>query len=920
MTAVANPPSFANINRPAWGSGSQTLNGSSNHDDVRSMFAPRKSMQRTNSSSSIASNASTASSSSTVTVIAANGNSNGGPVGGAAGIGSITSSSPSDANTTANGLPITTLRKRPLNGNAQWSANRQDSDKQQADFLRGTGGAVGNNGVVGRQQQRQLGAGPNGVPSLHQLPPFQSGAASSGTNGTNGIMARQQAAEGGAPPQAQPVLYLVSLNGTFERKTITVPFQPDTLRIGRQTNKNTTPNTVNGFFDSKVLSRQHAEIYADRQGTIWIRDIKSSNGTFVNGTRLSAENRESDPHELQTNDHLELGIDIVSEDQKSVVHHKVAAKVEHAGFIKTSNNLLDMNFGDLDPANGAMLAGSQLNGMPFRGRTGSQASLGPAGRMAPTSNMAAAQNNGLALQRGLWLTGPSTEAIVKKIHQEMRNAKQQSQDLQRTQEFIHALLSKDDIRNEPHKNDAAGAAPTQASQQPQQQQSQQPQQLQIVNGNSSISFRADPKARFSDPPAPPPQQPLPEKPDVPSLKRLSTERPKSGSIGPAGAAAMAANANSTSPIRPDVMGQVMQLNDALNTAKREIATHISRVRELEEKLHSEQEARRYAEELTHQLELMSSVSNPATKVDAAPMVNGAAKGPSEGSTHSSHSTRSALEDAFSPSTSKKDADSDTATAASADEESDESDEDRTDAAFRARIDSMMTEMEGMKRQLQVFKERAEKAEAERDADRETLAEMVQRIRRRDEEDAAKKKAQEEALAAATSAAAVSASALAIAGKAGSSDSSPALSEKGSSSRSLSPRGRGGRGGKGGAFDTSKTAVAAAAATGAIIATGRDTSSSSNGAAASHLAAARHAADEDDSFLDGGAALSRSDTITPASLARKVGGGHGSVASKVAHDPTVLHGIPYASMVGVVLLGMGLMAYINGWQPAPRLEQ
>ncbi|CAK7215157.1 hypothetical protein SBRCBS47491_002386 [Sporothrix bragantina] len=911
MTAVANPPSFANINRPAWGSGSQTLNGSSNHDDVRSMFAPRKSMQRTNSSSSIASNASTASNSSTVTVIAANGNGNGGPVGGVAGIGSISPSSTSSSSD-ANGLPITTLRKRPLNGNAQWSANRQGSEKQQSDFLRGTGGAVVNaNGVVGRQQQ-QLGAGPNGVSSLHQLPPFQSGAGSNGTNGTNGIMARQQAAEGGAPPQAQPVLYLVSLNGTFERKTITVPFQPDTLRIGRQTNKNTTPNTVNGFFDSKVLSRQHAEIYADRQGTIWIRDIKSSNGTFVNGTRLSAENRESDPHELQTNDHLELGIDIVSEDQKSVVHHKVAAKVEHAGFIKTSNNLLDMNFGDLDPANGSMLAGSQLNGMPFRGRTGSQASLGPAGRMAPTSNMAAAQNNGLALQRGLWLTGPSTEAIVKKIHQEMRNAKQQSQDLQRTQEFIQALLSKDDIRNEPPKNDAAGAAPAQASQQlpPQQPQQQQPQPLQMVNGNNSISFRADPKARFSDPPAPPPQQPLPEKPDVPSLKRGSTERPKSGSIGPAGAAAAASNANSTSPIRPDVMGQVMQLNDALNTAKREIATHISRVRELEEKLHNEQEARRYAEELTQQLELFSSVSKPATKVDAAalasiaaPMMNGAAKGLAHGSGGApGESPNSTLEEAFTPSTSKKDVDSDTTTAA--DEESDESDDDRTDAAFRARIDSMMTEMEGMKRQLQVFQERAEKAEAERDADRETLAEMVQRIRQRDEEDAKKAAAAAEALAAATAAA----TATAQAGKAASSSDSGSISEK---DASHSPSH--GRGGKDG-VDAAKTGTIA-------VVTGRDANSNGSAILNKTAAAARHAkhfaADEDESLLDG-AALSRSDTITPASLARKAGGQ--DLASKVAHDPTVLHGIPYASMVGVVLLGMGLMAYINGWQPAPRLER
>ena len=195
----------------------------------------------------------------------------------------------------------------------------------------------------------------------------------------------------------------------------------------------------------------------------------------------------------------------------------------------------------------------------------------------------------------------------------MRNAKQQSQDLQRTQEFIQALLSKDDIRNEPNPKPEAGtgagavADPLSSSRPPQQ----------MVNGNNSLSFRADPKARFSDPPAPPPQQPLPEKPDVPSLKRGSTERPKSGAT------------SNTSPIRPDIMGQVLQLTDALNTAKREIVTQHSRVRELEDKLHREQEARRYAEELSQQIDLLSSISVPAMPADAAalstaPRMNGAA--------------------------------------------------------------------------------------------------------------------------------------------------------------------------------------------------------------------------------------------------------------------------------------------------------
>lgn len=215
-------------------------------------------------------------------------------------------------------------------------------------------------------------------------------------------------------PGGQPVLYLLSLNGTFERKTIQVPFYPETLRVGRQTNNKTVPTPQNGFFDSKVLSRQHAEIWADRQGKIWIRDVKSSNGTFVNGTRLSPENRESEPHELQSSDHLELGIDIVSEDQKSVVHHKVAAKVEHAGFLNPSNNLLDMNFGDLDPANGGMMMPQP--GLPFRNRTTSQASAGANGRVAAGSHMMNAQSAGVAFNNRTFMNNSfSTELIVKKL-------------------------------------------------------------------------------------------------------------------------------------------------------------------------------------------------------------------------------------------------------------------------------------------------------------------------------------------------------------------------------------------------------------------------------------------------------------------------------------------------------------------------
>ena len=369
MTAVANPHSFANLNRPAWGiNGGQTLNAM-NPDEVRGMFAPRKSIQRTNSSSSVASSSST---SSTGTVTSA----------------PQTTGSNMPSAGDPGGWPNAAPRKRPQ-PKGQWPAGKPEG--QPGDFVRMPAG------------RPPMANGVNGVSSAHQ----PSSILSQGQMMSQGGMARPGAdvlSAGG-----QPVLYLLSLNGTFERKTISVPFYPETLRIGRQTNAKTVPTPVNGFFDSKVLSRQHAEIWADRSGKISIRDVKSSNGTFVNGTRLSPENRESEPHELQTQDHLELGIDIVSEDQKTVVHHKVAAKVEHAGFATPSNSLPDMNFGDLDSSTGI----PQLGGMPFRGRTGSQASINA--RMGPAAGVAGAQAAGLAHQRQYWISPVTTEHIVKRL-------------------------------------------------------------------------------------------------------------------------------------------------------------------------------------------------------------------------------------------------------------------------------------------------------------------------------------------------------------------------------------------------------------------------------------------------------------------------------------------------------------------------
>ncbi|EGO28959.1 hypothetical protein SERLADRAFT_456237, partial [Serpula lacrymans var. lacrymans S7.9] len=124
---------------------------------------------------------------------------------------------------------------------------------------------------------------------------------------------------------AFPALYLYPLNDTFIPKHIAL-VNNQRVKIGRQTNAKTVPAERNGYFDSKVLSRQHAEIW-EEDGKIYIKDVKSSNGTFINGNRLSLEGVESQPFELKNDDIVEFGIDIIGEDNKTTIHHKVAARV-----------------------------------------------------------------------------------------------------------------------------------------------------------------------------------------------------------------------------------------------------------------------------------------------------------------------------------------------------------------------------------------------------------------------------------------------------------------------------------------------------------------------------------------------------------------------------------------------------------------
>jgi pSer/pThr/pTyr-binding forkhead associated (FHA) protein len=61
-------------------------------------------------------------------------------------------------------------------------------------------------------------------------------------------------------------------------------------------------------FRTKVVSRQHAEIWAIN-GDVYIRDVGSQTGTFLNAMRLSETGKDSKPYRLRSGDTVQFGVD-----------------------------------------------------------------------------------------------------------------------------------------------------------------------------------------------------------------------------------------------------------------------------------------------------------------------------------------------------------------------------------------------------------------------------------------------------------------------------------------------------------------------------------------------------------------------------------------------------------------------------------
>jgi hypothetical protein len=275
----------------------------------------------------------------------------------------------------------------------------------------------------------------------------------------------------------------------------------------------------------------------------------------------------------------------------------------------------------------------------------------------------------------------------------LKSAKQQSQDLRQTDEFLTAIMKP----GYPEKEKAT--KPTSFENSASRQ----------VNGRPKMP-RVDSFSRFSEPPAPPPQQPLPEKPDAPPrsgsdafspLKRNDTDKPKS--------------ASSNSPVSRD-SSQILSLIEALSSAKREIDNQGARVKELEDLLLQERAARESAEEKVKKLEMRSGSGEEEPKYESDGHTS--ADEPKIKLEHHD-STVSHFDDLPTP--------AQVPAASEANQKEPSAEVDTT--KLQRRLENMMEEMEEMRKQMSSFKERAEKAEDDSSESRKSLAEMIETLRK-----------------------------------------------------------------------------------------------------------------------------------------------------------------------------------------------
>ena len=146
-----------------------------------------------------------------------------------------------------------------------------------------------------------------------------SASAAAATNGSGG----DDAGLTGLPQDQMPTIKFIPHQDprsnkpslAFTATARTLPHEDCVIRVGRYSERDGQPNPPSHLpsaapvgFKSKVVSRRHCEFWCSK-GQWYIKDVKSSSGTFLNHIRLSQPSVESRPFPVNDGDVVQLGID-----------------------------------------------------------------------------------------------------------------------------------------------------------------------------------------------------------------------------------------------------------------------------------------------------------------------------------------------------------------------------------------------------------------------------------------------------------------------------------------------------------------------------------------------------------------------------------------------------------------------------------
>lgn len=136
---------------------------------------------------------------------------------------------------------------------------------------------------------------------------------------------------------SRPSLHFTTLSRTLKNHTSVV-------RVGRYSERDNNSQAANPHstsitpvgFKSKVVSRRHCEFWCTN-GQWYVKDVKSSSGTFLNHVRLSPPGMESRPYPVNDGDVVQLGIDFKGGEE--VIFRCVKIRIEcNRGWQKSLNS------------------------------------------------------------------------------------------------------------------------------------------------------------------------------------------------------------------------------------------------------------------------------------------------------------------------------------------------------------------------------------------------------------------------------------------------------------------------------------------------------------------------------------------------------------------------------------------------------